>query len=250
MTADARDLTAVAAFGDQYRDEYLNGPAETASPENPFRLRFLLKRAFAGGRSQCLAEEYREAAETTLRTHEEAIRARWQGQNRAITDDELRTALEEDGVGNRYDREMVVQLIEFLGTIPEQDHDVIEYTKASIQDGAVDEVFDQLIDIHNIGPKKAAVYLRDVVVAYGLEADVDHGQCRYVFPVDTWVHRVGRELEFVETDSVNWRKNSASIIEHCRGEVSPIAFNQGAWYLGANAFDVILDNLDRIKPHT
>ncbi len=30
--------------------------------------------------------------------------------------------------------------------------------------------------------------------------------------------------------------------------VDPIRFNQGAWYLGAHAFEVLLANLGRIAP--
>lgn len=242
-------MRRVAAFGERYREENLESITEDpGTEEDPFRLRFLLKRAFAGAKPETLAGEYRESTEEVLREHESDIKARWTGTKDGITDDELNDVLERAGVGNGRDRRMVVEIIDFLGTIPEQDHDIIRYTGAKVSEGKIDELFDELTGIHNVGSKKATLYLRDAVTYEGLEDTVDDDQYRFLLPIDVWVHRVGRELGIIDTDSPNWRQNSASIIENCGKDISPIAFDQGAWYIGANAFDVLIHNLDRIEP--
>jgi hypothetical protein len=248
MDTEAR-MRRVAAFGERYREEQLEpGTEDPGIEEDPFRLRFLLKRAFAGAKPETLAGDYRECTETVLRKYESDIRARWAETGDGITDKELLDTLEREGVGNGYDRKMVVGIIDFLETFPNQDHDVIEHTETKISEGEVEEMFDELTDIYNIGSKKAALYLRDVVTYRELEDTVDGDQYRYLLPIDVWVHRVSRKLGILNTDSPNWRKNSNSIIEACGDDISPIAFDQGAWYLGANAFDVLLANLDRIEP--
>ena len=42
---------------------------------------------------------------------------------------------------------------------------------------------------------------------------------------------------------------AAAIADTCQQQgVDPIRFNQGAWYLGAHSFNVLLENLHRIEP--
>ncbi|QLD89098.1 hypothetical protein HWV07_08670 [Natronomonas salina] len=142
---------------------------------------------------------------------------------------------------------MVVETIEYLGELDDFNHRIIEYTEASIEDGDIETVFDELTSIHNVGPKKATLFLRDIVSGSNLEEYVTRDEYRYVFPVDTRVFQVAEELGLVSTESPKWETNSAEIVEACGDSVSPIEFNQGAWYIGANAFEIVIEQLDNLN---
>lgn len=239
-------MELIARFSEQYRKEYLFADDEPGKDDGPFGLTFFLKRAFAGGRNDELAGRYRQAAEVVLEDRESDIRNRIQGDG-SVTDLGLLEDLEESGGGNKYDRQMVVDILNFLQKIPECDHDMFKYVGRQVEANDLQSAFERLQCIYNIGPKKTALFLRDAVTLFGLEDEVESDEYRYLVPVDTWVHRVSKELDIVETDSADWSQNSDAIVDACSGTVSPVAFDQGAWYLGANAFDVLMENLPRIE---
>lgn len=247
MSEHQNQIEAVAAFGDRYREEHLDeAPVASDHDEDPFRVRFFLKRAFAGAKPETLAVQYRTRTEIVLREREPDIRNRWNGSNCGISDDELRQTLADRGVGNGRDREMVVSIVDLLGSI--EDRDVTKYTKHAVERGDIDTVFETVTDVYNIGPKKATLYLRDIVSYYELETSVAEEQYKYILPIDTWVFQVGKKLGVLDTDSRDWETNSTEIVECCGDDVSPLAFNQGAWYLGGNAFEILLENIEHIEP--
>lgn len=228
----------IADFARKYREEEL--PEEESDANGgPFNLRFFLKRAFAGARSEELSKEYREAAEEVLRRLED------RGKTSFESDKEFLDELENAGVGNQYDRRMVVEILEFIEGI--SDNDVIEYVEEKANNEELETAFEELTDIFNVGPKKATLFLRDAVTLLELDECVASDDYKYLFPVDTWVHRVADELGIVETDGPDWTKDSEAIVDECPDGTSPIEFNQGAWYLGANAFDVLMDYLLRTE---
>lgn len=247
MSDTSDQLATIAGFSTQYRTDQFDASDDDADPEaDPFRLRFLLKNIFASARSETVSTEYRQHTESVLRNHRSTIRNRWSESSDGISDEALKQKLADQGVGNQHDRRMVVEVLDFLGSLHNIDHDVITYTQVRIENGSINEVYAELNDIHNVGPKKATLYLRDVVTRWELEDHLEGDQYRYVFPVDVWVFRVAKELGIVSTDSLDWETNSTEIVEACGESVSPIAFNQGAWYLGANAFEIIIKHLDKI----
>lgn len=71
---------------------------------------------------------------------------------------------------------------------------------------------------------------------------------RYVSPVDTRVFQVAEELVLVSTESPQWETNRTKIVQACDDCVSPIEFNQGAWYIGANAFEIVIEQFDKLIP--
>jgi endonuclease III len=246
MTVKETELAAVAEFDERYRDEYLDEKITGTEPD-PFNIRLLFESVFASARSQSVSRAYRQASEQVLRAHEAKIRARWHDEKDGITDEQLQEALEAEGVTNQYDREMVVDLIDLLEEIGDQS--VNEYAEQRIEDGALDELFDRLTAVQNIGPKKATLYLRDVVVLRELESYVTADQYRYCFPVDTWVHRVGQCLSVVETKELDWQQDSETIVATClKNGISPLSFNQGAWYLGSNSFEIVMEHVESVVP--
>lgn len=240
-------IEAVAAFGDTYREEHLDESPDSTDPgDDPFQVRFFLKRAFAGAKPESLATEYRTKTETVLRERESEIRNRWSGSNGRFTDEEFLQILADQGVGNNRDRQMVVDIVDLLGKV--ENHDITSYTLNAVKEGNVDAAYETVSGVYNIGPKKATVYLRDIVCYYDLEKSLQDDQYKYVLPIDTWVFQVGNAIDVLSTDSKDWERNSTEIVDECGDDVSPIAFNQGAWYLGRYTFEVLLANVERIEP--
>lgn len=247
MTDKKAKLAAVAAFSERYRAEYMDEPAVNLNrTDDPFRLRFLLKRAFASARSESVSTAYRRYTEQVLKEHQSAIEERVRGSETGIEDDALLQALESAGVGNGRDRRMVLEILDYVSGM--DGSDVIEYTKRSIRDGRLPEVFEELRDIYNVGPKKATLFLRDVVSHWDLEDNVEGHEYRYLIPIDTWVFKICDAIGILTTESPRWDTNSQEIVEACGDEVSPLALDQGAWYLGANSFDVLIRKLDNLNP--
>lgn len=236
----------IAAFAGQYQEEEL--PDEVSSDDgDPFDLRFFLESAFASARNEETSAKYRKATETVLRENCREINDRLESDTR-VSEMELLDDLQDAGVTNRRDRQMVVQILEFIEEIP--DDDVIGYVQRKVANEELEDAHERLTDIYNIGSKKATLFLRDAVTL------LDHDECvacddyKYLFPVDTWVRGVVDELGIVDTDAVEWDQNSSEIINELPDCVSPIEFNQGAWYVGANAFDVLMENLSRIESNS
>lgn len=142
---------------------------------------------------------------------------------------------------------MVYKIIDDLLTDLAGKPNIDEYTKLMVKNGDFDVVYDRLNGIHNIAQKKAALYLRDIVSFWELEDELSWQKYRYVFPVDTQVRQVVTQIGIVD-EGVSRGHLLESVIAKCCPDISPIAFNQGAWYIGANAFDVLIDNLQKIHP--
>jgi hypothetical protein len=239
------NLRQVAAFSTSYRQTHLDTNIDPESPDDPFQLRFFLKNAMAGARPASTSAMYREAAETVLREHQQRIEERLDGDD-VFPDHEFDKELKQEGLTNGADRQLVIELVDFLAKLDEN-HEIVDYTVRSIKRGDINVVYDQLIDIHNIAQKKAALFLRDTVTLRELENELSPKEYRYVFPVDTQVRKVVSTLGLVDTNASRNQIIDA-VLEVCQPDVSPIAFNQGAWYLGANAFDVLMKNLESLDP--
>lgn len=245
MSGGQESLEQVAAFNEPYHAEYLESVSDTKPGNDQFRLRFFLKKAMAGARHESTSATYRKAAETVLRENHDRIERRLDGED-VFPDSEFESELQDAGLTNGADRQMVVDVIDLLADIND-DHDIVGYTIESVEAGDIEVVHDQLTGIHNIAQKKAALFLRDVVTIWSLEDELLWEEYRYVFPVDTQVHQVATELGIVD-DDVSRDQLIDGVLDACRPDVSPVEFNQGAWYLGANAFDVVMNNLAGLDP--
>ncbi len=90
--------------------------------------------------------------------------------------------------------------------------------------------------VKGMSEKTTAFLLRDVAWVYGLDGKGSLGNTEeavYIQPVDVWVGRVS-ECLWPDLKGKDWRLVAKKIIEESRrAAISPIHFNQGAWYLGA-----------------
>ncbi len=114
-----------------------------------------------------------------------------------------------------------------------------------ISKGQIESVYVRLHGIHGVGPKKAKLLLRMLVSLYGLEDTIKKVNAQhlvYAQPIDVWVYRAAKRLELIQTDITEpVNPNKIQLVEQQIGEeivescievgVSPIKFNEGAWFL-------------------
>lgn len=68
-----------------------------------------------------------------------------------------------------------------------------------------------------------------------------------VQPIDVWVRKIASKAKIIDDPEEKDEIVRKNIVEACLDSgVSVIKFNQGAWYLGHNSFDILIDNLERI----
>ena len=78
---------------------------------------------------------------------------------------------------------------------------------------------------------------------YNLEKNLQIDDYLGLQPVDTWVRQVATHMNIIdENDSTE--ESTRKIVRYCLSTgISPIQFNQGAWYLGANSFKLLLEEI-------
>jgi hypothetical protein len=144
-------------------------------------------------------------------------------------------------VGKRRDREMVIGTLNYIDSLPGKN--IVAYSCAEIRVGRLKQHYTSLLGIRQVGEKVASFYLRDLVSLYGLSGLIDDASASCLQPVDVWVRRIARRAGIAgqaDTDAAIRR----GILKACREKgVSPIDFNQGAWYMGYHAFDLLLERL-------
>lgn len=246
-----RLISAVLSCGDQYCGEILltnhmeNGAYTPDQLRQDWRkaLRFFFERAFYQGRRDVISAKVLEAAcqvldpdlfsPTTIDLNDDAFM------------DHLLVRLQQyigkGKIGKARDIEMVGSALRFLRELP--DWNIVAWSLARIGAGEVREHFVDLQKIVQIGPKIASFYTRDVVAAFGLEGNIPFDQQKYLQPVDVWVRRFAEKVMLVPAGASDNRIQEA-VVELCANrECSAVKFNQGIWYLGYNAFDILLETL-------
>lgn len=237
-------LEKVSEFGKRYYSEYLVEYEKGLDSDIWEALNFFFSKTFYGGRRDELSAKYRKIAEELINEKKNLLENNWKKGN--IWDKhEMRKELKDRGVSKGADRKMVGETLEFISDKNACDHNIVRYSKELIKSGKVEELFNQIDDIHNIGKKKASFYIRDVVDLFNLDKHIKKEEYIYLQPVDTWVHQVAKSFDILDSEKPSWGTDSKKIVDKClTGEVSPIKFNQGAWYIGKNSLSVALENLN------
>jgi hypothetical protein len=166
---------------------------------------------------------------------------------------EFRSLLEERvgaGVGKAgkaRDVEMVISALRFVTQLP--DHNLVAYSIGQLRAG---ELAAHYVDLQaarspdgivQVGPKIAAFYLRDLVSLFALDGCVTAEEFGLLQPVDVWVRRLVARLGLA-AEAASEETIRASIIDVCNAHgYSPLLFNQGLWYLGTHALDLLLECL-------
>jgi len=148
-------------------------------------------------------------------------------------------------VGKARDVKMIVSALEFVSNIPNKN--IVSYSVGLIRGGKLKSHYNEIQarkaknGITQVGPKIAAFYLRDVVSLFDLSVDNNTAFC--LQPVDTWVQKIVEKIGIARSTDKTETIQQA-IVSMCENHnISALRFNQGAWYTGYYAFDIVLNLL-------
>jgi len=245
---------AIASYGKKYCERHLNG-MDTNKLIGGFwpALDFFLSRSCFQGRRDEVSKKVYEAVIEVLApqfstskgtaNYKTLKQQKWKPLEKS-----LRSRIGKGRVGKDRDVDMVLTTLEFIASLPNLN--IVKYSVEQVQQGKLWEHYAELQasrsknGITQVGPKIAALYLRDIVSLYNLDNNVstDDGYC--IQPVDTWVRKLANRLKIVD-EKANDLEIQKTIVDLCtREDVSPVLFNQGAWYVGYYAFDIVLEMLN------
>lgn len=246
-------LSTIASCGDKYRERFLHKYDPDLLLANWWAaLDFFLAHACFQGRRDQMSErvygEVKEAlspifsAEDGTANFEQLEQQQWEP-----VKEKLDGKIGKGKVGKSRDIKMVLGTLDFIGQL--SDLNLVRYSVGQVQQGKIEDHYKELQSsqsgkgIIQVGPKIAAFYLRDVVSLYQLEDKVAARSAYCLQPVDVWVKKLAYRIGIVR-DAANPSEIPEAIATLCRDHgISPIRFNQGAWYIGYHAFDILLDML-------
>jgi hypothetical protein len=243
-------LRSVASYGRLYRDEYLQGINTEALSGHPrSALDFFLSRACFQGRRDTISERVYAAVEDVLTAFlpRDGFESRYrvlESEHWVTLRRQLDTAIGKGRVGKARDAAMVVSTLEFIGRLP--DLNIVNHSVRQIRLGRISNHYYELqranspLGIVQVGSKIAAFYLRDMVCLYRLEEYVQGEFSFCLQPIDVWVKKVASELGVASPEATDHELQLAIADSCSRNGVSPLMFNQGAWYIGYHAFDIAL----------
>ncbi len=248
-------FNAIASYSKTYWDRHLSYIEPNKLTNNFWpALDFFLSRAcYQGRRDEISVKVYWAAIETLkpkLSTSDGASKYQiLKKQNWKPVEIALRSKIGKGYVGKARDVDMVLSTLDFISSLP--DLNLVRYSVEQIKRGNLEKHYLELqarrseSGIVQVGPKIAGLYLRDIVSLYDLDSKISYSSAYCLQPVDTWVRKLAYRLKIVNEGGSDQQIQKA-IVSLCKSKgVSPLLFNQGAWYVGYNAFDIALELLDR-----
>ncbi len=160
---------------------------------------------------------------------------------------DLDSRLQNNGVNNKHDRLMILDLINFIQW--NEHKNITVFLEDKIKSRSLQEAYKNLQNIHAIGPKVASLILRDLVYIRKLEKYLNRpDDYYYLQPVDIWVHRLSRKLGLVSREEIYHEKEARDITNRCfELGVNPIHYNQGIWYIGTQSLEILLKLLQDVN---
>jgi hypothetical protein len=248
-------LNRLPELGERYVREFLSeqDPAELVSHWYP-AFEFFLSRVLFQGRSDAQSARVLDRALGVLG-------ARFTRREPFLSDTvlaglpglrgELGAVIGAGLVGKARDIEMILSALAFAARLEAFDHNIVRYALAEMENGRAREVFERLQrrhgdgGIHQVGPKVAAFFLRDLACLFNLEGQIPGDFQFCLQPIDTWVEQISVRAGLVPA-GVGHARIQEAILTYCREQgISAIRFNQGAWYLGKHALDLIFEGEGR-----
>jgi len=272
----ADQLAAIATFAERYLPEvvYEEGLTFKLAPGTTLEERrervwndwwlaflFFLDRAYYQGRRDELSKRFEYAAiEALKRVFGEGVDSfckaekltalmrqgglDWknpQGELWDVLTQKYSTPFGKSGTGKRRDREMVLDALKWAASEIE-DHNLVRHSLHRVNEGRVAEIYERLRCLRGVGPKTAALFLRDVVLIWGTENSLQStADYVYVFPIDTWVRQVLKELDEQSFHGSDEELAEQAIKACLENRVSPMKFNIGAWHIGAHSFKTLME---------
>ncbi len=243
---------AIASYGQDYRKRYLIyiDPHKLLSDFWAALDFFLSKACFQGRLDQVSDKVYKAVIEvleqefsvsSQVANYHICRQQEWKPLEKA-----LRSRVGKGHVGKARDVDMVLSTLDFLSQL--SDLNIVRYSVEQIKQGRLGKHCAELQGanggITQIGPKVAGLYLRDLVALYELDGNVSADIAYSIQPVDTWVRKLAYRLG-IAGKGTNDDEVQKAIVEFCKSQgISPVLFNQGAWYVGYYAYDIVLKLLD------
>ena len=248
-------VSAIASYGKIYRKKYISDYNTGSLSVNWWAaLDFFFSRACFQGRLDVVSQRVYEAVLEVL-TPEFAKRERTANyrelsqQNWKPIEKELSKRIGKGKVGKARDVDMVLSALRFIGQIPNLN--IVGYSVEQIRLGKIEKHYEELQPsrsdkgITQVGPKIAALYLRDLISLYHLEDNVPLTFAFCLQPIDVWVEKLAHKLKIVGPNA-NHLDIQRAIVKLCQEQgVSHLLFNQGAWYVGYNSYDIVLELLGK-----
>lgn len=248
-------ISSITSYGKRYRLEVLSEYDSDKLLTDPWvALQFFFSHACYQGRRDevskrvynaiisVLAPEFSDNA--LLTNYAKLSQGKWE-----FIETELRNRVGKGKVGRGRDIDMVLTTLDFIARCP--GFNIVDYSVGQINSGRTSLHYEELQrsrsekGIISVGPKIAAFYLRDVVSVYSLDEKVSPESSYCLQPIDVWVRKLARKTGIVDS-SANDLNIQEAIVTVCKKEgVSPLLFNQGAWYIGYNAPDIVLEMLEQ-----
>jgi hypothetical protein len=240
-------IQKIASYGDKYVEENLQGyNGNILLNDWQEGLNFMFAHSFYQGRRDDISWEVEKRAKETLENYikekNENPEMILNKENSPEIRSRLMKVIGKGKIGRGRDIDMVISILEFISEI--NDRNIINYSISKIKNGKVADHFEELQKIRSIGPKCSSFYLRDLSCIYSLDTKMVKADLICLQPIDVWVKRVALVAEIINKDEKNDELIRNNIVEACLNSgVSAIKFNQGAWYLGYNSFNILMDNL-------
>lgn len=233
----------VATYGDKYKQKYLISEDKEKLCSDWFEaLRFFFDRSFMGGRLNDVSTKFEKRALTVIESWKNTLEKSW---NLGVNWDRKR--LDEELLGRKVnkglDRDMVIQTLELISR--KRNYNIVLHSLNKIRNQETKKLFYDLNSIDNVAEKKAALFIRDLVDLFELEESISEDTFIYLQPIDTWVHQVCRKyLRILTSENPSWKEDAPKIVKHCLSlGISPIKFNQGAWYIGTHSLEILFEIL-------
>lgn len=241
---------AILAYGSRYRSELLLSSdltKEQLLKDWKAALRFFFSKAFYQGRTDAVSVRVEKAALEVLEAEFSRTDLDLSGWDLDLLRSNLQEKVGKGKVGKARDIDMVISSLRYVNRLP--DSNIVAHSVQRIQAGEIGQHYEEIQRARNeagivqVGPKIAAFYLRDVVSLFELEDKVSDKFQFTLQPIDVWVRRVAFSTGMV-SEGADAQQVGRAIIDLCSEEgCSPLQFNQGAWYAGANAFRLLMEKL-------
>lgn len=263
MDDERLKIEAIASFGRKYQEVYLytgkdkNELKQSLTSDWWEALKFFFGRSFMRGRRDEISNKFMERAIHILEQFFGDEKTKFlQGlNNNKEWKEDLTSKLQEGKVNNKGDRKMVVSTLGWISGLNDDGFNLINYSLRKAKEKRIEELYGELDRLNYVGDKLASFFLRDVACIFDLQ--VNNEQQIFLQPVDTWVDQVVESLGIYKPETakkaISGNKEALNtvrkqIVKSCNGAgVSPIEFNQGAWYIGPHSFQILLENLGRIR---
>jgi hypothetical protein len=246
-----RLLDGIVRYGQEYHDTLLAGRYDPSVLQQDWwqAFDFFLGHACFQGRGDDVSELVHDSARDVLGPLFAAdTSGRVLGKHKADSwheiDTQLRDRIGRGKVGKARDVDMIVTALSYISALPGKN--IVAHSVAEFRAGRLRQHYDGLQGrngdngMAQVGPKIAAFYLRDVVSLFSLPEPTDWPSAVCLQPIDVWVRRV---LQTIGPDDAGTHAlaDQLAIVRMCETErVSAVRFNQGAWYMGSKAFELLV----------